>query len=71
MILAVFSGHKQHINFVVTPSTKQAFESDLSNYVTGKGSVQISYEKPLPLNLIKKMLMYRAKEYRENSVNWK
>ncbi len=71
MILVVFSGHKQHMNFVVTPSTKQAFEKELSDYTTGKGSVQLSYDKPLPAELLKKMLIYRAKEYRENHVNWK
>lgn len=71
MILVVFSGHKQHMNFVVTPSTKQAFDNELSEYVTGKGSVQLSYEKPLPVDLLKRMLAYRAKEYREEKVNWK
>mgnify|MGYP004496649187 CR=1 FL=1 len=71
MILVVFSGHKQHMNFVVTPSAMQAFESELSGYVTGKGSIQLSYEKPLPIKLLKKLLIYRVKEYRENNVNWK
>ena len=71
MILAVFSGHKQHMNFVVTPTVKQAFESDLSDFVTGKGSLQMPYDKPLPLNLLRKMLVYRAREYRENKVSWK
>lgn len=71
MILAIFSGHKEHMNFVVTPSAKQAFASQLSGYVTGKGSVQLLYDKPLPLELLKKMLMYRAKEYREHNVTWK
>ncbi len=71
MILLVFSGHKQHMNFVVTPSTKHAFIDELSEYETGKGSVQLSYDKPLPVNLLKKMMTYRAKEYRENNVNWK
>lgn len=71
MILAVFSGHKHHINFVVTPSTKQAFESELSDYVTGMGSVQLSYEKSIPTDLLKRMLMYRVKEYRDDKVGWK
>ena len=71
MILVVFSGHKQHMNFVATPSTKQAFEKELSAYITGKGSVQLSYDEPLPVKLIKDMMEYRKKEYRENKVNWK
>lgn len=71
MILTVFSGHKQHMNFVVTPSTKQAFADELAGYEGGKGSVQLAYDKPLPAKLIQKMAQYRAREYRENGVRWK
>ena len=71
MILLVFSGHKQHMNFVVTPSTKQAFDSKLVEYETGKGSVQLSYDKPLPSKLLTDMALFRAKEYRDDGVKWK
>lgn len=71
MILIVFSGHKQHINVVGTPSTKAAFEKELASYETGKGSFKLYYDKPLPKELIKKFVEYRAKEYREDKVNWK
>lgn len=71
MILIVFTGHKQHMNFVVTPSAKEAFANELQGYVTGKGSIQLAYDKPLPTELLEKIILYRAKEYRENGVNWK
>ncbi len=71
MILVVFSGHKNHMNLVATPSTKQAFENELSDYETGKGSVKLAYDKPLPAELIKKIVLFRACEYRENGVKWK
>ncbi len=71
MILIVFSGHKDHMNFVATPSTRAAFETELKEYITGKGSVQLAYDKPIPVKLIKKLLAYRAKEYREQKVNWR
>ena len=71
MILVVFSGHKDHMNLVATPSTKLALEDELSGYITGKGSVQLAYDKPLPVPLIKKMVSYRADEYRNKKVNWK
>ena len=70
MILIIFSGHKQHINLVVTPSKRQALENDLVNYETGKGSVKLSYDKPLPVALIKKIIRYRAEEYRKYGVGW-
>ena len=71
MILIVFSGHKEHINFVVTPSAKQAFEHELADYEGGKGSIKLQYDKPIPAALLKKIALYRVKEYRENGVKWK
>lgn len=71
MILLVFSGHKEHINFVVTPSALASAKDELADYVTGKGSVQLAYDKPIPTKLIEKLAAYRAKEYRENGVKWK
>ena len=70
MILVVFAGHKQHINLVGTASTKEALQNELSGYETGKGSVKLPYDKPLPTKLIEKFVLYRAKEYRENGVKW-
>lgn len=71
MILVVFSGHKEHMNLVATPSTKEALQKELVDYETGKGSVQLAYNKPLPRALIKKMVTYRADEYRDHGVKWK
>lgn len=70
MILTIFSGHKDHMNLVVTPSAKQAFEDELKDYKTGKGSVQLAYDKPLPKELIEKLVRYRAEEYRNSGVKW-
>lgn len=71
MILIVFSGHTDHMNLVATPSTKQALETELTDYKTGKSSIQLAYDKPLPAQLIERVVLFRAKEYREKSVNWK
>lgn len=70
MILVVFSGHKQHMNLVGTPSTREAFQDELSGYETGKGSIKLSYDQPLPAKLIEKFVLYRAIEYREKGVKW-
>lgn len=47
-ILFVFSGHKDHANFVVTPSTLAAFTDELDGYTTGKGRGQLPYGVPIP-----------------------
>lgn len=68
MILLIFAGYKQHMNLVATPSTIQALADELSEYKTGKGSIQFTYDKPLPVQLIKKVASYRANEYRKDGV---
>jgi uncharacterized protein YdhG (YjbR/CyaY superfamily) len=40
----------------------EAFAEDLKDYVQGKGSVQFPFDKPLPKELIKKMVKYRRNE---------
>lgn len=71
MILIVFSGHKDHMNLVGTPSTLEAIRDELGDYETGKGAIRLPYDKPLPTALIKKMLHHRADEYHKHGVKWK
>jgi len=69
-ILFAFAAFKTHLNFMPTPSAMKPFETELANYKTGKGSIQFSYDKPLPEELILKIAGYRAKELREKDVRW-
>lgn len=59
------------MNLVVTPSAKQVFDAELSDYKTGKGSIQLPYDRPLPADLIRRIVLHRANEYREGGVEWK
>lgn len=69
-ILVMFGGFKNHIGFYTTPSSLEVFEDELSDYKTGKGSVQFPHNEPLPTELITKMTEYRDWELREKGVNW-
>lgn len=71
MILVVYSAHKDHMNLVVTPSTIDVLKAKLKEYETGKGSVKLVYDKPLPTGLIKELVTHRAEEYEKNGVKWK
>lgn len=70
-ILVMFAAFKHHIGFYITPSTLEAFEEQLSTFKTGKGSIQFSYKKPLPVELIRELTAYRVWESKEKGVNWK
>ncbi len=60
--LVHFAGYKNHIGFYPVPSGIRAFKKELSQYKTGKGSVQFPIDKPVPYDLVKKIVMFRVKE---------
>ena len=69
-ILFVFSGHKEHANFVVTPTTLSAFTDEVAGYQTGKGSVQLPYDEPVPTDLLARMIVHRIREWEQQGVRW-
>jgi uncharacterized protein YdhG (YjbR/CyaY superfamily) len=66
-MLVWFAAFKNHIGFYPTPTGIEAFKKELSVYNEGKGSVQFPIDKPLPLNLVTKMVKYRAKKNLEKA----
>ncbi len=60
--LVHFGGYKNHIGFYPTPSGIEAFKKELSMYKNAEGSVRFPIDKPLPLNLITKIVKFRIKE---------
>lgn len=60
--LVHFSAEKRHIGFHPAPSAVYAFRKELADYRCSKGTVQFPYEKPLPLDLISRMVRFRLEE---------
>lgn len=60
--LVHFAAFKNHIGFYATPTGHEAFKEELSVYKQGKGSVQFPLEKPLPLNLISRIVKFRVEQ---------
>ncbi len=69
-ILFSFSAYKTHINFMPTGPSLKPFLNELSEFVTGKDTIQLPYNRPLPVSLIKKIAEYRIKDVRENDAKW-
>lgn len=61
-MLVYFAAYKKHIGFYATPTGHSEFKEELSIYKQGKGSVQFPLTKPLPLDLITKIVKFRVKE---------
>ena len=60
--LVHFAGWKKHIGFYPTPSGTKAFKKELSQYKAAKGSVQFPLSKPIPYDLVRKIVMFRVDE---------
>ena len=60
--LVHFAAFKNHLGFYPTPSAITAFKKGLSPYKQAKGSVQFPWDKPIPFDLVKKIVAYRVKE---------
>lgn len=55
----MIAGYKKHVGLYPHPTTMEKFEPELTEYKRGKGSVQFPLDKPLPKDLIIKMIKYR------------
>lgn len=62
-----FAANKNHIGFYPTPAGIEEFEDELSPYIGGKGTVKFPFNKPIPYDLITKIVKYRAKENLERA----
>ncbi|GJM80667.1 DUF1801 domain-containing protein [Paenibacillus timonensis] len=62
--LVHFAAFKNHIGFYPTPSGTEEFAEELSVYKGGKGSVQFPLDQPLPLDLIRRVVLFRVEENR-------
>jgi uncharacterized protein YdhG (YjbR/CyaY superfamily) len=69
-ILFAFAAFKSHLNFAPTPSVIRQFEKELTPYKTGKGSIQLPYDEPLPKGLIRRLAALRVKELKEKDAKW-
>jgi uncharacterized protein YdhG (YjbR/CyaY superfamily) len=61
-VLVYFAAFKNHIGFFPEPSGVAAFKKDLSGYKTSKGTIQFSLNKPIPYDLVEKIVKFRVKE---------
>ncbi len=60
--LVYFAAFKDHISLFPTGSPMEGFKEDLSAYRTAKGTLQFSLDKPMPYDLIKKIVKFRVAE---------
>jgi uncharacterized protein YdhG (YjbR/CyaY superfamily) len=60
--LVHFGGFQKHLGFYPTPDGISEFADELASYQSAKGSVQFPYDRPIPLDLITKIVRFRVKQ---------
>lgn len=60
--LVHFAAFKKHIGFYPDPSGIEAFKDELAPYASSKGAVQFPLGKPVPYELISRIVTYRVEE---------
>ncbi len=60
--LVWFGGFKKHISFFPTTSGIDHFQEELAGYKQSKGTVQFALDKPVPYDLIARIVKYRVAE---------
>ncbi len=64
--LIYFAAFKNHIGLYATPQGHEQFKKELSIYKQGKGSVQFPLNKPMPMDLIERIIDYKVMANQEN-----
>lgn len=57
--LVYFGAYKNHIGLYATPNAHREFTEEFALYKQGKGSVQFPNNQPLPLDLIRRVVVFR------------
>lgn len=69
--LVHFAGYKNHIGFYPGSAPLVAFKDDLKPYKTSKGSIQFPLDKPLPRQLIQRIVRFCVKRNTEKRLTKK
>ena len=65
--LVHFAGYKNHIGFYPAPSGIEKYKKELAGYKLAKGTIQFPLDKPIPYDLIRKIVIFRKQENLEEA----
>lgn len=60
--LVYFAGYEKHIGLYPMTSGIEQFKKEISKYKWAKGSLQLPLDKPLPIDLVTRIVSFRVKE---------
>lgn len=58
----LYAAFKEHVGLYPEPDAILAFKEELKDYQTSKGTIKFAIEKPIPYDLISKIVMFKLKK---------
>ena len=58
--LVYFAAYNKHIGFYPAPIGIEEFKAEIAEYEAGKGTLQFPLDKPIPYDLISKIVTFRV-----------
>jgi uncharacterized protein YdhG (YjbR/CyaY superfamily) len=65
--LIYFAGHTSHVGLYPVPAAGGELAEEISRYQAGKGTLRFPLDRPIPFDLITKVVKLRAKENQERA----
>ncbi len=69
-IIFAYSAYTNHLNFMPTGQSLEPFGEELKEYKLGQDTIQFPYNKPLPVELIRRIAEHRVADMRDNDALW-
>jgi uncharacterized protein YdhG (YjbR/CyaY superfamily) len=60
--LVYFAAYRKHIGLYPAPLENSEFKEELSAYASGKGTVKFPLDRPIPFDLIRRLVKFRMQE---------
>jgi uncharacterized protein YdhG (YjbR/CyaY superfamily) len=60
--LVYFAGYQKHVSVYPAPIGIAEFREELATYASGKGTVKFPLDKPIPYDLITRIVKFRVRE---------
>lgn len=57
----LYAAFKNHVGIYPEPEIIEKFKEELKNYETAKGTIKFSLDKPIPYDLIEKIVKFKYK----------
>jgi len=65
--MVYFAAYKKHIGFYPAPVGNPEFKEELAAYESGKGTARFRLDRPIPYDLIRRIVAFRMKENLERA----